>query len=94
MNFDRKYMYETMRDCGIPPYMRDGLYMYVVNRVPPGNFLSALLSNDLNAAITRADDTNVNCLPNYMRWLYNYAPTTCYGSPEAFQTYLNNGRTI
>ena len=74
--------------CGIPDYMIGGLVRYVVNRIPPGGFLMAVLENDFMEACGRADDTNSECLKAYAMFLYNYVPSNCKGSPEAVAAWL------
>lgn len=66
----------------LPRHMRDGMRLYIENRIPPGSFLMAVLSNDLMDAFGRADDVNRHRLFDFYVWLYNYAPSGCYGSRE------------
>jgi hypothetical protein len=73
---------EEMADHLIPGYMHGGLRRWIENGIEPGGFLMAVLENDLKEAVSRADATNVQALPNYIRYLYNYAPRGCWGSPE------------
>lgn len=77
----------------IPEYMRDGMTRYIKRGIPPGSFLTAVLSNDLIGALRKADDTNINALPAYGRFLYNYAPAGCYGSPDAVDRWIQKGGT-
>ena len=82
---------DMMTECGIPGYMHGGLIRYFNNRIPPGHFLTALLSNDFMEMISRADDTNTHCLKAYAVWLYNYAPgrgSGMWGTPEAVEKWL------
>ncbi|NDC55374.1 MAG: hypothetical protein EBZ69_00825 [Alphaproteobacteria bacterium] len=74
--------------AAIPERMQEALKRYVLESVKPGDFLSAVLSNDLRNAVGRADRDNVTLLPLYIRWLYNVAPGNCWGSPENFETWL------
>ena len=66
----------------------DGLKRYVEHRIPTGGFLRAVLENDLKEAVARADDENQHVIPIYVCWLYNEAPSTCWGSPEAVKAWL------
>ena len=77
----------------IPEYMRDGMTRYIKRGIPPGSFLTAVLSNDLMGALRKADDTNINAMPAYGRFLYNYAPAGCYGSPDAVDRWVKKGGT-
>lgn len=75
-------------ECGIPSYMIDGLVRYLVDHVPTGDFLRAVLENNLMRALDKADITNSPLLRNYARFLYNYAPLGSYGSRENVRKWL------
>lgn len=66
----------------IPAHCRTGLRRYIVDRILPGNFLCAVLENDLKMAVAYADDENVQALPAYVRFLTGYVPSTCWGTKE------------
>lgn len=72
----------------IPAHMQAALTRYVVDRVEPGNFLQAVIRNDLRDACGRADSDNLPLLPLYVRWLYNVVPGGCWGSPENYKAWL------
>jgi hypothetical protein len=72
----------------IPPHMREAIEMYVIERKCTGDFLRAVITNDLRNAVGRADDTNLPLLPIYVRWFYNRAPASCHGSPARFEAWL------
>lgn len=74
----------------IPDYMQDALKLYLEQHIDPGHFLCAVLSNDLKEAVNRADDTNINALPIYVAYLYNHAPSKCWGSTEKVNKWLAN----
>ena len=63
----------------IPPRMRAGLWLWVREGHPPGDFLSSLLENDFKRACQHADDTNAKILHDYAKFLWNWAPGTCWG---------------
>ena len=42
----------------IPGYMRGGFLRWILYGIAPGHFLSAVIRNDLSAAVARADDAN------------------------------------
>ena len=75
----------------IPEYMRESVDAYISQGRPVGHFLTALLSGDLFEALARADDTNVRWLREYGVFLYNYAPSGCYGSPEKVRAWIELG---
>lgn len=68
----------------LPEYMRFGMKAWIVEGVVPGDFLSAVLKNDLMKACAHADSVNRILLHKYAEWLYSYAPTNCYGSEANF----------
>jgi hypothetical protein len=74
----------------IPDSMIGGLRRWIENGIPPGHFLTAVLTNDLREAVKRADDTNINRLPDYVKFLHNYAPSGCWGSVENFMRWLGH----
>lgn len=76
---------------GIPEHMIGGLVRYIVHGIPPGSFLTAVLSNDLMEALGRADDVNRYCLHRYGQFLYSVAPSGCFRSPEAFDAWVAKG---
>ena len=75
----------------LPEHMRDGVRAYIEKRVPPGGFLTAVLSNDLMEACVRADHINIERLPDFCRFLYNEAPHNCHGSPAKVKAWLREG---
>jgi hypothetical protein len=74
----------------IPEHMRDALVRYVVDRVKPGNFLTAVICNDLSGAVMRADEENLPLLKTYVQWFYNVPPASCTGSQEAMVRWLEH----
>lgn len=72
----------------IPMYMREALERYLIDKKPPGDFLIAIITNDLRGAVNRADSTNAPLIPTYVRWLFNRAPGISHGSPQKMQDWL------
>lgn len=66
----------------VPMHTRDSLERYIVNGITPGSFLTALLSNDLFDACARADNENQRAIFDIVKWLYNNAPSGCYGGSQ------------
>lgn len=64
------------------------LIRYVEYGEPTGDFLRAFLSNNLFMTFTHHDGlTDLNDL---FRWLYNDAPLGCWGSPEQYDSWIND----
>ena len=76
------------REFEIPEYMMGGLERYINHGIAPGGFLTAVLENDLKEAVSRADDINMINIPAYVGYLYNEAPSGCYGSPEKVKAWI------
>jgi hypothetical protein len=75
------------RQFYIPERMMPGLLQWFRFAIPPGEFLQAVLRNDLMDACGRADDENMRNLPAYCAFLYNVAPRGSHGSREACATW-------
>jgi hypothetical protein len=71
--------------------MIGGLRRYIEHGIPPGHFLSCLLSNDLRGTFERADEVNAAAVRNYVQFLYCYAPAGSWGSPERFDAWCKQG---
>jgi len=72
----------------VPDYMRQSVIDYIEKGYMPGEFLYAVLINDLHTAIGRADHNNIGNLPAYVNYLHNHAPRDCWGSKEAVKAWL------
>jgi hypothetical protein len=72
----------------IPERMRGGMIRYVNAGILPGDFLVAVITNDLKEAVGRADDENVQLIPLYVRWFYNQAPSPCWGLPKRLREWV------
>lgn len=66
----------------LPEHMQESVLAWIERGQKPGRFLSAVFANDLHAAAVSADDKNIEALPAYARFLFNDAPSECFGSPE------------
>ena len=72
----------------IPAHMREAIVNYVAHRKMTGDFLRAVVCNNLVNAVGYADDTNRGLIPLYVRWFFNYAPSGCWGSPEKLAAWV------
>ena len=70
-----------------------GLKRYADQHVPTGDFLQAVLSNDLRGAFGRADDENLAALQAIVQYCHNELPSTCWGSPERYQAWISRANT-
>ena len=67
---------------------------YITNGWQPGSFLTAILSNDLFDAISRADNESRENLPKIVDWIYNNVPSNVYGSRERVRNHIKNHNGI
>jgi hypothetical protein len=80
-----------MMDIGysnLPEHMREGTKDYVERGLEPGGFLYAVLCNDLVAAFGKADEINFVRMSDWASWLWNEAPTGCWGSPAKVAAWI------
>ena len=75
----------------LPEYMHEGVCGYIRHGHQVGGFLTALFSNDLMEAVTRADDCNCACMLNWARFVYNEMPSDSWGSPEKVRAWQERG---
>lgn len=76
----------------IPGLMMESLKRYIEYGIPTGHFLRAVLENDLNMAVARADQPNALLLATYVCWLANEAPAACWGSPQKVLNWIEEKR--
>lgn len=89
-----KTPYDQLPDANwdiIPEYMHGAVARYVVHGIEPGDFLGAVIENDLMRAAGKADDTNANCLFQWASFLYTSFPRGSYGSPETRKEWQKAG---
>ena len=73
------------QEYGIPERMIPGMMRWVKLGSVPGDFLCAVIKNNLRDAIHTADDENLLLLEAYVKWFYNWAPYDCWGSTKMFK---------
>ena len=74
-------------------YMGVAMRDYMERGVPPGEFLTALLSNDLMQTFREADENNREVIFQWCRWLHNEAPPLAYGSPKNVRDWITARQT-
>jgi hypothetical protein len=75
----------------LPEHMREGMQLWVERGIDPGDFLMAVLQNDLMGALGKADSTNIDRLKDYGMFLYNEVPSDCFGSLENVSAWMERG---
>jgi len=67
----------------------EALDNYVCHQIETGSFLRAVLENDLQEACARADIQNQKIICDIVHYCFNEIPSTCWGSKEAVQKWLD-----
>ena len=73
------------------PYMINPVRRYIEHGSPVGDFLTALIQNNLMLAVFKADDKNLPALRDWMLFLHWEAPGECHGSPEKMRAWIKRG---
>ena len=71
----------------IPESTRETIDNWVAKGWLPGGFVTAVLQNDLQGAVGRADHHNIAALHSIVAYVYNECPSTCWGSAEKMQAW-------
>ena len=77
----------------IPPRLINGLVRYRDRHIATGGFLRAVLQNDLEDAVIRADSESLHCLQELVFWINAELPHESRGSRESVGEWLAMGPT-
>lgn len=77
-----------------PADMVKSISLYIDKGIPPGDFIMAVLRNNLCEAFARADEINQVMLGHIVAWLYTNAPSNCWGNPEKVEAWLGYKREM
>jgi len=80
-------------DERVPEHLRGGLQRYIEQGIKPGDFLTAVLENDLMEAMGRGDLASLAGLFGLCGWLYNEAPAACHGSEAKVRKWIEDTPT-
>ena len=84
----RKLHQEDFENSGVPEHTQGALMRYVNDGLHPGGFLTAVITNDLIGAVTRADRWNLDALPSIVMFMLNAMPAASIGSTENMEQWL------
>jgi hypothetical protein len=74
----------------IPGHTQSAMESYVERKLYPGSFLTAVLSNNLVNAVSKADSSNLAALPLIVKFMYNRMPAACWGSEEKIHNWCED----
>lgn len=75
----------------LPEGLRGGMKRYIENGIKPGDFLQAVICNKLRESFARADFVNSVRMYDIVEFLYGEAPSTCCGSVEIMNDWIEKG---
>lgn len=84
------YCESICQDYGVPSYMANSLFLYLQHGLPPGSFLTAILSNNFMEAVSHADANNARCLKEWAQLIYCALPSGSHGSREAVRDWIHS----
>lgn len=67
----------------VPAHLHEGLLRYLHDRILPGGFMQAVLCNDLQQAVCRADPVSLAGLRALVEFLQWDCPAEAWGSRDA-----------
>lgn len=68
---------------GVPGHLQPALRRWIGYGELPGDFLQAVLRNDLRGAVLRADDVALPAIRSIVRFMINNPPSICWGTDMA-----------
>ena len=72
----------------VPPHLQDTIKNYLDHGLRTGGFLEAVISNDLFAAMRRADGISRNNLHGIVQFFWNYTHSNSFGSPKTYSDWI------
>lgn len=73
----------------VPEHLREGLALYMMGGILPGDFLTAVLENDLTRAMAFGDDSSLAGLHSLVCFLMNECPTAAWGSVDTVRAWVS-----
>jgi hypothetical protein len=73
------------------PLVQEAARRYVEKGAWTGDFLKAVLCNDLIKAFAFADNNSASMMKEIVMWVYNDIPGLCHGSEKRYMAWINRG---
>jgi hypothetical protein len=77
--------------AAVPAHLLPGLRAFGLDHVRPGAFLMAVLVNDLQGAIARADPESLAAMRGITQYVYGVLPCHSWGSEAKVASWLARG---
>ncbi|HET6452915.1 MAG TPA: hypothetical protein VFI02_00800 [Armatimonadota bacterium] len=75
----------------VRPDISAAIRRYVYTGCNLGDFLTAVIDNNLREALGRADEYNLNTIHEVVKVFYNYCPANCWGSTDKRMAWQSAG---
>ena len=75
----------------LPGHVWGGIRSYVMLGIKPGHFLTHLFEGNLFGLYAHVDAENSVRVADFIQWIYNHAPSLCWGSPSKVEAWCNGG---
>lgn len=75
----------------VPEHIQGALKRYYEDGIPGGDFLHAVLCNNLAGAFRQADSKNLTRLRYIVQWVYWVLPASAWGNSEAVEAWMALG---
>lgn len=75
----------------LPEHIQGGIKRYVEQGIIPGNFLQAVICNNLSESFALADETNQGRMFSIVKFFYNEVPLQCWKSKEKMELWHKAG---
>ncbi len=72
----------------IPEHLREPLGRFLVHGLHPGDFLKAVISNNLKQAVASGNDASLAGLRPLVMFMLNHAPAYAFGYSGAYQIWV------
>lgn len=73
----------------LPEHIRGGVQRYIEHGIAPGDFLTAVIRNDLGASFACADERNIEAMRDIVTFFWTEAPAGSWGSREHMSYWLS-----
>lgn len=80
--------------AAMPDDMKDSIIKYIEYGAKPGDFLTAVITNNLRNAVGHANETNLPLLKLYVQWFYNVAPGGSQGDVQKMQSWMQSRKNL
>jgi hypothetical protein len=74
----------------VPRHTQEAIERYLVDGLPAGSFLEAVITNNLFMSVGHADVANKQHLVSIVEWFAQRAPLESYGSKVAYTAWLRD----